>query len=54
MHELLHNDKSVIRPADKGSGIVIVNREDYISKLQEEIKKIFILGDRRIQSRQSS
>ena len=38
MHELLHNDKIVIRPADKGSGIVIVNREDYISKLREEMK----------------
>ena len=38
MHELLHNDKIIIRPADKGSGIVIVNREDYISKLREEMK----------------
>ena len=38
MHELLHNDKIVIRPADKGSGIVIVNRSDYISKLREEMK----------------
>ena len=37
MHELLHNDKIVIRPADKGSGIVIVNKEDYTSKLQEEM-----------------
>ena len=38
MHELLHNDKIVIRSADKGSGIVIVNKEDYISKLREEMK----------------
>ena len=39
LHELLHNDKIVIRPADKGWGIVIVNREDYINKLTEEMDK---------------
>ena len=39
LHELLHNDKIVIRQADKGSGIVIVNREDYINKLTEEMDK---------------
>ena len=38
MHELLHNDNILIRPADKGLGIVIVNREDNTSKLKREIK----------------
>jgi hypothetical protein len=33
-HELLHNDKIVIRPADKVSGIVLVDKEDYINKLK--------------------
>ena len=37
MHELLHNDNLLIGPSDKGSGIVIVNREDYISKLKREM-----------------
>ena len=35
----MHNDKIVIRPADTGSGIVIVSREDYINKLTEELDK---------------
>ena len=39
LHELLHYDKFVIRPADKGLGIGIVNREDYINKLTEEMDK---------------
>ena len=38
MHELLHNGETVILPADKDLGIVIVNREDYIRKLREEMK----------------
>jgi hypothetical protein len=34
---LLHNKDIVIRPADKGSGIVIVNKSDYIDKLYQEM-----------------
>ena len=53
MHELLHNDSIVIRPADKGLGIVIVNREDYISKLNREINNSDTEGNRGKPCRQS-
>ena len=37
-YELLHNKDIVIRPADKGSGIVVVDKIDYITQLQKEIE----------------
>jgi len=36
--EILDNDSIIIRPADKGSGIVIVNSEEYEDMLLGEIK----------------
>jgi hypothetical protein len=38
-HELLHNDKIWIRLADKGSGIVLVDKDDYINKLNTDIEQ---------------
>lgn len=38
MKELLHDQEIVIRPADKGSGIVVVDREDYIKELEKEVQ----------------
>ncbi|KAH3870485.1 hypothetical protein DPMN_033673 [Dreissena polymorpha] len=35
--ELLHDDDIAIRPVDKGSGIVIMDREDYVKKLKCEM-----------------
>ena len=37
MRALLHDDSIIIRPADKGSGIVIMDTEKYIDGLEEEI-----------------
>ena len=37
MYQLVADDDIVIRPADKGSGIVILDRSDYIARLQEEV-----------------
>ena len=34
----LNDSGIVIRPADKGSGIVIMNTEDYTNKLEKEMK----------------
>ena len=36
--ELLSDDTVVIRQADKGSGVVVLDREDYIEKLNAELK----------------
>ena len=36
-YSLLHNEGIVIRPADKGSGIVIVDKTEYIQRLQKEM-----------------
>ena len=38
MKTLLNDSSIVIRPADKGSGIVIMNTEDYTNKLEKEMK----------------
>ena len=38
MKTLLNYSSIVIRPADKGSGIVIMNTEDYTNKLEKEMK----------------
>jgi len=37
MKELLNDDEIVIRPADKGSGIVVMDRDEYVRKLQCEM-----------------
>lgn len=34
---LIRDDSIVIRPADKGSGIVIMNTQDYLDKLDQEV-----------------
>ena len=36
---LLHNDDIVIRPADKGSGIVVLDKVKYVESLQEEMEE---------------
>ena len=36
-YALLNNEEIIIRPADKGSGIVVLDKEDYINKLQGEM-----------------
>ena len=36
---LMKDDSIIIRPADKGSSFVIMNRDDYISRLAEEIRE---------------
>ena len=36
-YELQHNKDIVIRPADKGSGIVVVDRDSYVKSLQKEM-----------------
>ena len=38
LKELLSDDTIVIRQADKGSGVVVLDREDYIGKLNAELK----------------
>ena len=37
MKELLNDDEIVNRPADKGSGIVVMDRDEYVRKLQGEM-----------------
>lgn len=37
-YELLHNKEIIIRPADKGSSIVVVDKDGYIESLQKEIE----------------
>ena len=38
LKELLSDDTIVIRQTDKGSGVVVLDREDYIEKLNAELK----------------
>ena len=37
MHYKIIKDKSIIKPADKGSAIVIWDREDYLKKCNEQL-----------------
>ena len=37
LQHLMKDDGIVIRPADKGSGVVIMNKEDYLEKLAAEL-----------------
>ena len=34
---LIRDDSIIIRPADKGSGIIILNTDDYLNKLDQEV-----------------
>ena len=36
-YSLLHNENIVIRPTDKGSGIVVVDKTEYIHRLHNEM-----------------
>ena len=38
MRDLILDDSIVIRPADKGSGIVILDAKDYESSLKKELE----------------
>ena len=35
----MNDDNVVVRPADKGSGIVIINSEEQVKKVNEELSK---------------
>ena len=37
--DLLKDDSIVIRPADKGSGITVLNRKDYVDELEKEMNE---------------
>ena len=37
LYQLMTDDDIVIRPADKGSGIVVLDRSDYLARLQDEV-----------------
>ena len=37
LKDLLSDDSIVIRPADKGSGIVVIDKEEYVKKLETEV-----------------
>ena len=36
---LLHDDNGIIRPADKGSGIVLMDKDKYLEGLHHEMEK---------------
>ena len=36
---MLYNDCIVIRPANKGSGIVVMNQDNYMQSLQQEMEQ---------------
>jgi hypothetical protein len=38
LRELLYGDSIVIRPIDKSSGVVIMNRSDYETEIHDELK----------------
>ena len=37
LQDLMKDDEIVIRPADKGSGVVIIDKKDYMEKLENEL-----------------
>ena len=39
---LVHNGNIIIRPADKGSGILVIDKSEYMEKMRKEME-----GDRR-------
>jgi len=39
LQSLLNDSSIIIRPADKGSGVVVVNTEDYIKNLEKEMNE---------------
>ena len=40
LHNLSHDDSIIIKPADKGSGIVIWNRSDYLLACQSQLSEL--------------
>ena len=36
---LVHNDKFIIRSADKGSGITVMGKSEYMEKVRKEIER---------------
>ena len=38
-YQLLYSDSIFIRPADKGSGIVVMGKDNYMQSLQQEMEK---------------
>ena len=41
LHNLSHNDSLIIKPADKGSEIVIWDRSDYLLKQQLSEQQVY-------------
>ena len=37
LKSLMNNDNIVIRPADKGSGVVVMDKDDYITKVETDL-----------------
>ena len=35
---LIHNDNIIIRPADKGSGIAVIYKSEYMEKMRKEME----------------
>ena len=35
---LVHNDNIIIRPADKGSGIAVIDKSEYMEKMRKEME----------------
>ena len=35
----MHNDDILIRPADNGSGMAVIDKEDYIESLEKEMEQ---------------
>ena len=37
LRDLMNDESIVIRPADTGSGIIVMDKEDYVNKVKEDI-----------------